>query len=148
MSRRDRRRGRATALVLATGLAAPARADQVDPAVAQRYADLARRAEAAFAQAGPGAAIPLYEEGLAAFPAGYGRVHLRLGQLYQQLGRNAEAAGHFKACEADARVEAIDRELICQDGLRVTTATVSLTGLPEGGRVAVIEPVAFAGPLK
>lgn len=124
-----------------------ARADQVAAPVAQRFAELARKAEAAFAQAGPGAAIPIYEQGLAEFPEDYGRIHLRLGQLHQQLGRNPEAAAHFKRCDADTRVEAIDRELICQDGLKSVTAPVELLEVPPEARVLVVEPVAFAGPL-
>lgn len=126
----------------------PARADQVAAPVAQRFGELARKAEAAFGQSGPGAAIPIYEQGLAEFPEDYGRIHLRLGQLYQQLGRNAEAAAHFKRCDADTRVEAIDRELICQDGLKGVTAPVELLEVPAEARVLVIEPLAFAGPLQ
>jgi tetratricopeptide (TPR) repeat protein len=134
--------------LLAAAAPCSARADQVDAPVAQRFGELARKAEAAFAQAGPGAAIPLYEQGLAGFPDDYGRIHLRLGQLYQQLGRIAEAAAHFKRCDADTRVEAIDRELICQDGLRSATVPVELLELPPEARVLVVEPLAFAGPLK
>lgn len=124
----------------------PAHADQVPRPEALKFAELARKAETALAQSGPGAAIPLYEEGLAGFPDGYGRIQLRLGQLYQQLGRNAEAAAHYKACVADLRVEALDRELICDDGLKSVTAPVTLTDLPEGAKVVVLEPLAFAGP--
>lgn len=136
----------AGALVLAL-VPTAATADSVPPATAARFAELARKAEAAFAQAGPGAALPLYEDGLARFGEDYGRIHLRMGQLYQQLGRNAEAAFAFKRCDADLRVDALDRELICQDGLKAVSAPVTLLAAPPGARVLVVEPVAFAGPL-
>ncbi len=139
----------AAALVLCIGLPiAAARADEVPRALATRFTELAQRAETAFNQAGPGAAIHVYESGLAGLGEDYGRLHLRLGQLYQQLGQSPESAQHYKACMVDKRVESIDRELICEDGLKSVTAPVQIVGLPADASVLVVEPAAFAGPLR
>ncbi|MEZ4467369.1 MAG: hypothetical protein R3F60_03920 [bacterium] len=128
--------------------ALPARADDVPEDLQRAFNQLAREAEALLQSQGPTAAIARYEKALLTDFAGYGRVNLRLGQLYQQEGRHALAAGHFKDCDEDERVDAVDRELICQDGLRASTAPLEIVGLPAGGQVVVLEPVLFAGPLR
>ncbi len=142
-------RSAAAVLALAASLCpgAAAAVDAVPPALAQGYAELARQGEEALNQAGPAAAIPVYEAGLARLGEPYGRVHLRLAQLHQQLGRTAEAAAHFRACGLDPRVDAIDRELVCRDGFEAATAPVTLSGATELARVLVVEPKPFAGPL-
>lgn len=139
----------AAALLAATLCPAAAFAvDDVPQALARQYADLARKGEEALNQAGPAAAIPVYEQGLAALGEPYGRIHLRLAQLHLQLGRTAEAAAHFRACGLDQRVDAIDRDLVCRDGFESATAPVTFTGSPPPeARVIVVEPKAFAGPV-
>lgn len=139
---------RALAQILIVCLAAAPSAwagDRVPTSVSERYAETVRRAEAA---GQPGAAIEIYEEALLGFASGYGRVHLRLGQLYQRLKRPAEAAANFRACMADERVDALDRDLICKAGLDATTVPFEFSGLPEGGRVLIMRPSAFAGEVR
>jgi hypothetical protein len=139
---------RLLALAVAVYPLAASAVDDVPPALAQRYADLARKGEEALNQAGPAAAIPVYEQGLTEFAEPYGRVHLRLAQLHLQLGRTAEAAAHFRACRLDLRVDAIDRDLICRDGFESATAPVTFTGTPPPDtRVVVVEPKPFAGAI-
>lgn len=122
-------------------------ADDVPDDFLRAFNQVAREAEAALKQGGPDAAIARFEQALLGDLAGYGRIHLRLGQLRQQQTRYALAARHFEACMGDERVDAVDRELICQEGQRAVTAPVILEGLPPNGRVVVVEPAAFAGPL-
>jgi len=123
-------------------------ADDVPDALMIWYNGLAQKAEAALKTDGPQAAIRIYEDALLDPRGEFGRVHLRLGQLYQQISSFAPAASHFRACDADGRVDAMDRELICQDGYRATTAVLTINGLPPKGRVVVVEPVLFAGPFE
>ncbi|MCB9549687.1 MAG: hypothetical protein H6706_28100 [Myxococcales bacterium] len=128
--------------------ALPARADDVPEDLLRGFNQLAREAEALLRTSGPAAAIARYEQALLSDFAGYGRVHLRLGQLYQQERRFALAARHYTDCDEDERVDAVDRELICQEGQRACTAPVELVDLPAGGQVVVLEPTLFAGPLR
>lgn len=134
----------AATLCPATTLAA----DDVPQALAQRYALLARKGEEALKEAGPAAAIPIYEQGLSELGEPYGRIHLRLAQLNLQLERTAQAAAHFRACSLDLRVHAIDRDLVCRDGFESATAPIAFAGSPPPDtRVVVVEPTVFAGPL-
>lgn len=121
--------------------------DDVSPELMSRFNVLANRAEAARKSTGPVAAIAIYEEALLE-GEGYGRVNLRLGQLYQQSGKNAEAADHYRRCLRDDRVDSIDRQLTCEPGFKKTTAHLHIDGLPEGGRVVVLEPELFAGAFR
>lgn len=130
-----------------TLLATPALADDVPEAMLRAFNQVAREAEALLEQSGPAPAIARYARGLEGELAGYGRLHLRLGQLYQQDGQPAEAALHFRECDADERIDPLDRELICQAGWRAVTAPITLAGLPEGGKVLILEPEPFSGPL-
>lgn len=117
-------------------------ADRVSKAVRTEFRDLVARA----AKASPDEAIDLYVAALDGPLKGYGRVHLQLGELYQDRKRWAEAAFHFRACDRDDRVESIDRELVCQGGFK--SATAPLEGLPAGAAARVIEPRGFAGPVR
>lgn len=145
---------RATALagLVASGLAffaaPPARADDLPPEMLRQLNELTVRAERALKEQGPEAAIRIYEEGMLGPLGELGRISLRLGQLYHELGRNAEAAHHFRACQADTRVDAIDRELICQQGFQAVTAPLEIEDLPPRARVVVLEPTLFAGPFE
>lgn len=134
-----------TFLCLAAAGAAWA-ADDVPPALMRAYNETALRADRVLAEKGPEAAVRIYEEALLNQP--FGRFHLRLGQLYRTLDRNAEAAVHFRACMADDRVDGLDRELICQPGFAEVTAPLTVEGLPDGGRVVVVVPRDFAGPFE
>ena len=135
------------ALLLAVLGPAIARADTVSREFLLRYNEVAQRAERALARGGAAAAIQVYEEALLSEDlTGYGRIHLRLGKLYREQDRNPEAAAHFRACRADERVDAIDRDIICLPGFDAVTAPLEITGLPEHGEVIVIEPRLFAGP--
>jgi hypothetical protein len=134
------------ALLLSLSLTSPAlAADAVPDDVRVQYAKLVPRAEAALQRDGVGAAIEIYEDALVGFAAGYGRVHLRLAQLYQKLGRTAEVAAHFRDCMSDDRVDALDREIICKQGYDAATTKFDYVGLPNGGRLVVLKPELFAG---
>ncbi len=135
----------ATGALLALA-ARPALADDVPPEFTKQFNELARAAEAALRAEGPDAAIRLYEEGLLGPLGEYGRISLRLGQIYQQAGRSADAAAHYRACQDDPRVDAVDREMICRDGFDAVTAPLAIDGLPPRARVVVVEPARFAGP--
>ena len=128
-------------------LATPAWADDVPEAMLRAFNQVAREAEALLEQQGRSPAITRYEQGLGGELAGYGRIHLRLGQLFQEEGQPGRAAFHFRECDADERLDPLDRELICQAGWRAVTAPITLEGLPEGGKVLILEPEAFSGPL-
>lgn len=138
---------RLSLLPLILGMLAPPAlaADRVQPEMATRYAQVVKRAEAA---GSPQAAIEIYEEALLGFASGYGRVHLRLGQLYQKINKPAEAAANYRACMEDDRVDDLDREIICKTNLEASTVPFEFTGLPAGGRVLVIQPAAFAGAVE
>lgn len=133
--------------LLAVLIVRPAQADDVPDAMLRAFNEVARDAEAQLEAQGRGPAIRRYERGLEGELAGYGRIHLRLGQLYQLEGQMAPAAWHFGECDGDERVDPLDRELICQAGWRAVTAPVTLDGLPEGGKVLILEPELFSGPL-
>lgn len=138
-----------TIAALVLSFAGPALAvDRVSPELRARYGRLSEQAEAAARTGGPQAAIEAYESALLGFAQGYGRVHLRLGQLYQGLGRGPEAAGHFRDCMNDDRVDALDRDIICKQGFAGSTAPFDFDGLPEGGRVLVLRPNLFVGPVQ
>lgn len=117
-------------------------ADRVSDAIRSQF----RAVSAKALKATPDDAIALYEDALKGPLKGYGRVHLQLGELYQDQKRWADAAYHFKACDADSRVESIDRELVCQGGFK--SATAPLEGLPRGARARLIEPRQLAGPVR
>jgi len=149
LGRLSRRAGLSLALaaLLGAGWPAPAAADNVPKALASRFREISQRAERALAGGDEGAAIRAYEDGLLTLGDDYGRAHLRLGQLYRKLRVFSEAAQHFRACDADVRVDAVDREVICRKGFAAVTAPLELTDAPDGARVVVLEPVAFVGPL-
>ena len=121
--------------------------DTVPDALRERYAKLVPKAEAALKRSGPTAAIEIYEEALVDFAAGYGRINLRLAQLYQKLGRTAEVAAHFRDCMNDDRVDDLDREIICKQGYESATTPFLFVDLPQGGQVVVLQPELFAGPV-
>ncbi len=140
---------RLTATLICLLFAAPAWADDVSRDFLLRYNEVALKAEQAFAKGGTPAAIRVYEEALLTDAmAGYGRIHLRLGKLYRDQGRNPEAASHFRACRADDRVDQVDRDLICLEGFNAVTAPLTIAGLPDRGEAIVIEPRLFAGPFR
>lgn len=121
-------------------------ADGVDRAVLDAFNAVVREV-GSLAETDPDAAIEIYERALLDGPArGFGRLHLRIAHLHRLAGRSAEAAHHFEACLADERVDLIDRQFICERGLQQVTATLTIEGLPDGGRVMLIEPSAVAGP--
>lgn len=136
---------RAAVLLLTLLLPAFALADEVPGELKVRFNELSLAADRALAGKGVEAAIRVLEQGLLDLDDDYGRVHLKLGELCQQAGRVAEAAAHFRACDADERVDATDRELFCRAGLEAVTTTLSVTDLPSGARVIVIEPEGFTG---
>ena len=79
----------------------------------------------------------------------FGQFHLRLGQLYKAQGRNALSAYHFLRCHQDRRVVAVwTATTFAGMDCRDVTATLTVTDLPAGGEVIVIEPKEFEGPLK
>jgi hypothetical protein len=120
-------------------------ADTVPPDFARRFGELAARAEQALQAQGPDAAIKIYEDALLGPLGEYGRISLRLGQLYQDQKRYAEAAWYFRSCQEDERVDAVDRQVMCAEGLSAVTAPLVIEGLPPRTRVAVIEPARFNG---
>ena len=126
--------------------ATPARADDVSSEFMLRFNELALRAEQALADQGADAAVAIYEQGLVDLD--YGRVHLRLGELEIERGNRARAAGHFRACVRDERVDPMDRELICEAGFESITARLTITGLPKGARVVIVGPPSFVGPVR
>jgi len=134
-------------MLLGAGWPARAAADNVPKALASRFREISQKAERALAGGDEGAAIRAYEDGLLTLGDDYGRAHLRLGQLYRKLRIFSEAAQHFRACDADSRVDAVDREVICREGFAAVTAPLELTDSPEGARVVVLEPLAFVGPV-
>ena len=129
---------------LAVPITVRAEVDSRPPAV--RYAELAARAEQAFAVSGSVGAIRAYEAALAEMPDLAGRIHLRLGQLHHQMGQGPDAAFHFRKCEQDAGVDATDKDLICHEGFLALTAAMNIIGLPEDAATHVVEPTSFAGP--
>jgi hypothetical protein len=138
-----------TIAAIVLSFAGPALAvDRVSPELRARYGKLSEQAEAAARTGGAQASIEAYESALLGFAHGYGRVHLRLGQLYQGLDRKPEAAAHFRDCMNDDRVDGLDRDIICKQGLSATTAAFEFDGLPSGGRVLVLRPNLFAGPVQ
>lgn len=121
-------------------------ADNASRDLMLKFNERALRAEKALEADGPQAAIEIYERALDE-TGQFGRVHLRLGQLYQQLGKAAQAAFHFRACDRDERVDSMDRELICRRVFEEMTAPVTLSEVPPNAAVVVVEPAPFAGPL-
>lgn len=132
-------------LVALAGLAHAA--DDVSRDLMLRFNERALRAEKALEAHGTEAAIAIYRGALEETEQ-FGRVHLRLGQLYQQQGDLPQAAAHFRDCDRDERVDSMDRELICRRAFEEITAPLTVTGLPPEGAVVILEPRAFAGPLK
>ena len=123
-------------------------ADDVPEAFMLRFNELALQADRLAERDGPRAAIRAYEDALNAWGADYGRIHLRLGVLYQKLGQAPEAARHFADCRADQRVDELDRETICTSGFEQVAKPLLITGLPDGGKVVVLEPSLFAGAIQ
>jgi len=120
-------------------------ADAVDRAVLDAFNAVVREV-GALAESDPDAAIEAYERALLDGPArNFGRLHLRIAHLHRVAGRSAEAAHHFRSCLGDERVDPIDRQFICERGFDQVTAPLTIAGMPEGGRVTVIEPALFAG---
>jgi len=122
-------------------------ADQIPPELARSFDQIAQKADTVQARSGPEAAIPIYEEALLTHE-GYGRIHLRLGQIHKRLKQFPEAAEHFKACQEDERVDALDRKIICEKGFLRTTALFELDSVPAQTRVVIIKPERFAGLLR
>lgn len=121
-------------------------ADSVSRDLLLKFNARANRAERALEAQGAKAAIAIYEQALEDTER-FGRVHLRLGQLYQQEGDGAKAAYHFRECDRDRRVDGMDRELICRRVYEEMTAPVTLEEVPRDGQVTVLAPAPFAGPL-
>ncbi|MFN3198919.1 MAG: hypothetical protein ACE366_10980 [Bradymonadia bacterium] len=111
-----------------------------------RFNAVAQKAEATLQKSGPEAAIEIYEEAL--LEEELGQIHLRLGQLTQDLKRFDAAAMHYKSCMEDDRVEALDRNLVCLKGLEASTSILKIEGLPQGASVVVQQPASFAGPVE
>ena len=132
------------ALLLASAVYA---ADDVPEAFMLRFNQLALQADKLAAKDGPKAAIAAYEDALQNWGDDYGRIHLRLGVLYQKLGAHPEAARHFTDCRADKRVDELDRETICTSGLEQVAKPLNVEQLAEGGSVVVLEPSLFAGTM-
>ncbi len=128
--------------------AAAQAADDVPEAFMLRFNELALQADRVAERDGPRAAIRAYEDALHSWGADYGRIHLRLGVLYQKLDMAPEAARHFADCRADQRVDELDRETICTSGFEQVARPLSITGLPDGGKVVVLEPSLFAGAIQ
>lgn len=133
-------------VILATCLPTLVWADGASRDLMLRFNERALRAERVLEAEGPAAAIAAYEQALEETEQ-FGRVHLRLGQLYQQTGDTAQAAFHFRACDRDTRVDAMDRELICRRAYEAITAPVTLTQVAPTASVTVLMPKQFAGPL-
>ncbi len=123
-------------------------ADDVPESFMLRFNELALRVDKVVDRDGAMAGIRLFEDALQTWGEDYGRIHLRLGVLYQELGRTAEAARHFADCRTDTRVDELDRETICTQGFEQATRPLVVTGLPEGGRVVLLEPALFAGAVR
>lgn len=123
--------------------------DSVPDDVMQRFNEAALRAETAQKGAGVEAAIRIYEQ-LILDGDDYGRVHLRLGQLYQDSGRAGEAAHHFQLCMDDTRVDPVDRDLICKGGFDASTAELTLVDPPQGATVTLVAPelTPFVGEMR
>ncbi len=137
---------RASLLVLVMAAAAQA-ADDVPEAFMLRFNELALRADQLATRDGPRAAIRAYEDALQGWGDDYGRIHLRLGVLYQKLKAHPEAARHFADCRADARVDELDRETICTQGFEQVAKPLNVEGLPPDGKIVVLEPPLFAGAI-
>ncbi|MEE2788166.1 MAG: hypothetical protein VX589_12560 [Myxococcota bacterium] len=112
-----------------------------------RFNDVAREANHIQQSQGIGPTIEFFKSALNDVRNDdFGQFHLRLGQLYKAEGKNALSAYHFLRCHRDRRVAPMDRDFICWDGFRDVTATLTVTELPAGGQVNVIEPREFEGP--
>ena len=95
--------------------------------------------------------ISVYEEALSPLE-GYGRVHLRLAQLYLILAsesreeeaqeQRAWAARHFEQCAGDQRMNALDRDLLCRQRFREMSAPLEILGVQ---RAEILRPMAFQG---
>lgn len=139
--------GLASALpALIVGLPQPAVAeDDVPPALLRAFNALATEADPLVAR-DPQAALARYADAAASGPLqGFGRIHLRMGQIHRDLGDKASAAWHFALCAEDERVDAFDREQICEGAHEALTVPLTITGVPDGGRVEVVAPAPFAG---
>lgn len=109
------------------------------------FNEVSTRAEAAFEAYGPFSAIQIYEESLLNGEAP-SRVHLRLGQLFQQIGQNTDAAIHYRDCFEDDSIDPMDRELICQHGYISVTSNLNVVFFTPGAQLIILEPDSFAGP--
>lgn len=133
-------------LCLLLGLSPLAHAvDDVSKDVLRAFNRAAAEADTVAAK-DPRQAVEIYERALLSGPArGFGRLHLRIGQIEEQLGESVLAADHFRRCMEDERVDGIDREFVCKKGFERVTAPLTVTGLPPGAVVKIIEPALFAG---
>ncbi|MBU0550942.1 hypothetical protein KKF91_20600 [Myxococcota bacterium] len=122
-------------------------ADDVSPDLLTTYNEVMRKAERVLAEKGDQAAIDIYEDALLTYGE-YGRVNLRLGQLYQKLGREVEAAKHYKICIEDERVDPLDRNMICERRFQTVTAPLELSAVPNEAKIIVIEPALFGGEIQ
>lgn len=139
----------APVLALALALAAPplpaAAEDDAPSALLDAFNRLVAEVDPLVAR-DPQGALTRYGDAVARGPLqGFGRIHLRMGQIHRDLGDTASAAHHFALCADDERVDAFDREQICQSAYEGLTVPLTVTGVPDGGRVEVVAPAPFAG---
>ena len=93
-------------------------------------------------------AIRIYEGSLGELK-GYGKVHLRLAQLYvkrDERAWRAQVAYHYLRCAQDARFNAFMRDQLCGTEVKSRFTTLTLSGTPH--RLEVITPELFAGPVQ
>ncbi|MEE2645025.1 MAG: hypothetical protein VYD19_08840 [Myxococcota bacterium] len=131
-----------------------AQTEELSAIQSAKYLSATERAERAVEAGELQEAIEIYERALSPLE-GYGRVHLRLGQLYlrlsdERLGLDAaelraRAISHLGFCADDQRVDSLDRDLLCHQKFEELTAPLEVLGVE---RAEILQPEAFRGPLR
>ena len=112
-------------------------ADTYPQNIEEKYQVLASEAENLINQGNFNQGIDLYVKSLKTI--NHGRIHLRLGQLYQKRADNASnqmqyqedfalAFYHYQKCIQDQKVDDLDRQLLCQTPFDAMSHPLFVTG--------------------
>jgi hypothetical protein len=115
----------------------PVIADQYPRNIEEAYQALASDAETLINQGNFNQGIELYIKSLKTI--NHGRIHLRLGQLYQKRAENASnqmqyqedfalSFYHYQKCIQDQKVDELDRQLLCQTPFDTMSHPLFITG--------------------
>jgi hypothetical protein len=112
-------------------------ADDYTPQIEEEYQKLALTAEGAINQGNFNQGIDIYIRGLNQLK--HGRIHLRLGQLFQKKAENSSSSleyqedmalafYHYSACISDPKLDALDKKLLCINPFENISAPLYITG--------------------